>query len=1715
MKRFFENTLISRAFSKVLRVAALLCVLLGISSSAWGVTIQGDFGHGWQSYNIDNPCEIYVEQGSHGLKIESQNLWWGCNDGQIERNNCTNWELFQNTSNCSFYADVAGTYTFKIERWTATSNGNPVISVTYPPTEDQAGFFDNEALVLTIASKEYKYNKTHSETWNLGTNLAQAPKLTLAILNTWKKENQGRICEAILCAKIDGKDQDIATFSWKSNNPSGNKPTGTNIDQKWQWTGNFELPSTPGTHNIEFWVKAKGKVHGTSDCGSNDEMYLNNGSNNYKMTYSMAALNVANVYGVGTAFEGWPSNDCDDKKFIALSKGQNNVFSGELTGMKFNPEQNNVFKFTTKQCWTGCANTGCPETLQFYDICSPDGNKMYGVAVNKDNDQNSVVTLSAGYTTPITLYVDKTNNTYWIQATKETPSTGQYFYCDMEEFHDWTQNNTSIIKAIFTKTDKSTVTQTLEICTSNQNVYVSQEIDLSTITKVKVQRYDANANNPNDQIEKTLSEGQNCIKVTAWRDGVATKFTGKCGGTDVIDEDAALLLTYEPKVNLDNNTAQLGAYLRYTMCDEMTEYGFVYCIGSSYGGCTPTESSVLKIKQTGSLQRGQEFSMTTPKLPDNNWYGYRAYAIIDGTTYLSAETKYFTFNKCTPPVGGVDGLTFTVDASLGETHSDPCTLTFGTLELAIKYLKDSYKNESAYQYVEKDNTGSYNLRQNVIMNVRFYDDTPDDNTTAYEYAGTTWTYSAGTDKMNGGVGLALMVEDINRASSATKTLTIKGENPLLTPHVHHMLIRNSRNIVLDNLHFVSDPTGAVKDNSFEIDVNTTKWNDIAIGTRGNANIIVQNCSFYATGFTGVHVSGYDGVTFINNVFDAKFEETGDAEAVGNAISWGASAKFLACKNIKFVRNNFTGDHCTMLWIQESQNMLFMNNVFWNTNKYTDPDGEYDVPAAARLITQFGKSIQKIGFYYNTMYFADNGTTGNVSKYDFLAFTQKKNGDNNGPSSAINEGTIVFKYNNCYSYDQDCPGKSDNPFLGKTAISTGENYCPNNFWSIKADANFAFGCTANTKINVSDQMCGTTALDPSMLVINGTGLNLGDKLTVDDVQTVVGKGISLTDDEVRSDRYNNAIRPKETDKKWTYGAYQQKASNDVDVIIWQGDENENWDDRNNWVYLDKDNKPQPLTCLQILSDDLTVIIPEGNSSTYPTPSDGIKYWPQLPSKFDNGDDNKDPRSAIPIAEQVTAGSSGKFAKTIQLEYGAAIKGVENLYDGTNRYYGEAIVGFTAPRTMNILVGTIVQPWDDELKKYRNIKSGDYYIDNHMPHVYMRRADMENGSTYWGNSFTSREVEVSPDRIFVIYVSNQYGQYKLSADEYNDEYGLTGANKLNGKEAYKYPDIKGIFADEQGMRTYTVVDGNRLFNNSYPCNIDASQINVSIYDYENASWNVAEDDDVIKPQHGFVLNDASSLTIDKEWLTGGDTKSRSARISLPKFYLHAINATSGAEQQSKIIVKYDELHTGESPAAMDTKKVFSDSDINTPELYMIAYDDKYARFHTNNPTQQIPLGIRLQTDMRVHFKLDNLEGFESVTLYDAEDDYTFNLKENPNLYLDMKVGDIVGRYFLNVSVNGEIIEEPEIDNEGDDVTTDVESSFCEKNINIYTNEVDNSIQVVTSGVELQTIYVSDMAGKTMRYVVSGNSANLQLPVAQGVYTINVIGDTASRTEKVILK
>ena len=79
MKRFYNNTLMSGAFSKALRVVALLCVLLGVSSSAWGATITGGTtlyldasGGGWNSDGVR--FAAYVCNGSSSAKWYSMYL---------------------------------------------------------------------------------------------------------------------------------------------------------------------------------------------------------------------------------------------------------------------------------------------------------------------------------------------------------------------------------------------------------------------------------------------------------------------------------------------------------------------------------------------------------------------------------------------------------------------------------------------------------------------------------------------------------------------------------------------------------------------------------------------------------------------------------------------------------------------------------------------------------------------------------------------------------------------------------------------------------------------------------------------------------------------------------------------------------------------------------------------------------------------------------------------------------------------------------------------------------------------------------------------------------------------------------------------------------------------------------------------------------------------------------------------------------------------------------------------------------------------------------------------------------------------------------------------------------------------------------------------------------------------------------------------------------
>ena len=1653
MKRFFENTLISGAYSKALRVVALLCVLLGVSTSAMAdVYLAGSF-NSWSTNN-------------------------------------TNYKLTQNPSNNAEYyilgVSMSANAEFKIVDNGSWNGYNELTTREGVQTKNKDGNFQ----MPNAGTYDIYYNPNAKKIYIGTSSVAQ---------NYWLKHPWDG--GDWYWKEMDSNNQLTATYrgncmncsKTKDDNSSCLTPVsscGTTISSGTECVFKYD----PSTNTITMTP--------TAGCGGGG----GGGSSDATADFDCNNIEIW-CKGVGS----WIDMHCyawnpDDKTQEPLGEWYGSTKQG--TGV-YNGATYAVWSISGYDKLQVIFNDGASsQTIDIVGLTK--GHRyIYDLPERWRRDDNY---------TPTAQVIDCSGNS-------QGELLNGTIFMDLSAFTDWAKDG-ALFKAVVKNTKGETITYDLVQCTSETNIYFIDEVlNLTEISKVTLQRIDPSNGTSvwNNTGEISFVQSTPCIKITNWNNSYSlTTYTGACG---VLTEQI-VYLSKEPVLSDDKSTVTMYGFLGYTFCTNITEWGFIYtqCTGGTTN-CAPTKNSPkLKVSSDGQLLRGDSFELTTSGLPAGYTYGYKAYVKIEDFVYISAETGYFTLADCSErPVKG-SPLTYTVNAALGEGYIDDCNLTYGSLETAIKSLKNSYSDDNAdYQYVTK-NENSYDLNQDVTINVHFYNNT-ESTATAYTYQGTSIVASAGTDKFDGGKGRALLIEDINRTGSPKYTLTIKAANENAKPWIHHPLIRNSRNVVLDGLFLVSDPTGKFQDNALEMDINTQKWNLIEIqadncasytktdnGTYTltnmcNANIMVQNCVIGSAGFTGVHISGYDGVTFQNNEFEAVF--TG---ATDNDINYGASAKFMSCKNVKFVRNNFRGDHATLLWIQECQNVLFMNNVFWNTNQYLATS---QTPAAIRLVSQFGYPVKNLGFYYNTFFFAnyDHKTDAQLtSGYDFFAFSNTVNNAGGGTDKFVS-GTIDFMYNNCYSYDEDAPGKSSNPLLGRNASDF--NFCPNNFWSeydnIKGNKTSAFdfaGCGAENFVNVKENVCETTATGPKSLVVSGSALNKGSKPDISKT------GISLTDEELYQDRLRENVRPVEANSTdWTLGAYQQTDAIDTDVIIWQGEVSEYWDDRNNWIDASTGIR---LSCVNNLSNNLKVIIPQANSTVYPTPAQGVRNWPQLPSSFTAS--NRKTESKIPAAEQVNAGTSGMFAETIELEYGAALKGVEYLTNG-EEHYSNAIMGFTAPRSQWILVGTVVKPWDATAGKYRNVKSGDYYITNQTPHVYMHQAVINGKNAKWDETFTSLEVEVEPTTVFAIQLPDQYGKYKLPAQYYNN---MNGTN-FDPTKPHTY-SFDGKFVNDAALPTYTDLTAGVpvLLNNSYPCNIDAKKLeeisggNVQYYDYTSGTFmntSATTSQVLLKPQHGFIFTPAdskTSLEITSAMLTGGDTRSRSSEITLPTLSLNLFNANTGVGY-SNVVVKVDELLEDGTQAPSNVEKVFAPN-YDSPELYIVANDSMYSRYSVNSKTKVIPLGVKLKKDMNIKFKKEYFNDYETAILVDTHTGKETDLLRNSYTTETLVAGDIEGRFYLNLGVSSDVEDD---ETGGDDVSTEVEENETTTSaINIFVDD-NNTIRVVTNGVELKNIYVSDMAGRTMKYDVRGFAASLRLPVAQGVYTLNVIGDKANRTEKVILK
>ena len=594
--------------------------------------------------------------------------------------------------------------------------------------------------------------------------------------------------------------------------------------------------------------------------------------------------------------------------------------------------------------------------------------------------------------------------------------------------------------------------------------------------------------------------------------------------------------------------------------------------------------------------------------------------------------------------------------------------------------------------------------------------------------------------------------------------------------------------------------------------------------------------------------------------------------------------------------------------------------------------------------------------------------------------------------------------------------------------------------------------------------------------------------------------------------------------------------EVNTIIWNGLDSTEWDNRDNWYRLDGEQ----LSCADILTESLTVILPAPNSTKYIVPAGGITQYPVLPD-LSTENKFKNVRESLWSGKQVNAGDNATatmIADKIYMENGAALVGVETLNVGTLRY-NEVEIDFTPVRCYKdkedslrydwTLVGPVVKPWnEDKSGETRNVVSGDYFLQD-LPHVYMHKAEVKEDpktgllSAMWNESFPDLDVDLTHERAFAIRIPDQYGRNlewwgmkfeRLPAEVYNSLFLKEGEAPYDGTAPHTYT-FKGRFYNDASLPTYTLPNAGEIvaLNNSYPANIDAQKLKAGIgreiqyYDYINKGFvALGGNNKSIMSQSSFIIEakaNSEKIEIKREWFETSKTAHRSASVDTESFRIELRN--KAASSASEIYVCYDPLKEDALNYSVDATKVFNTMEASLPDLYSMHYNKKLSGLVIPTLSEPIPLGINVSLeDQTFTFSLKECTLSADVILEDRQTNTQYNLSEGEICEVEgLKTGLCEGRFYLLLSEQEE--EDPEISTGIDDALIG--------DIDIYTN--GNSVVVSsTSDVELMQVIVSDMAGRSQVYNVSDNYAQINLPVEAGVYTINVIGDKSSRVEKIKL-
>jgi|GEM_PF-3438760 len=1196
---------------------------------------------------------------------------------------------------------------------------------------------------------------------------------------------------------------------------------------------------------------------------------------------------------------------------------------------------------------------------------------------------------------------------------------------------------------------------------------------------------------------------------------------------------------------------------RVTLCianmnDEGTIDAAEYDVTLIDKGGRPLVFSGQKEDIPAGGQAGRQVCRTTADPLENlNNYNLRAELLFGGALVDEASLE-----NCVRPEG--DTIYYTIDNTL--TYDDACALKFRTIGAAMADLKTDVKYYDA---------GSKNLLKHIVFKI----------------VGGNGDYEGETDNdvTGGDVNTKVnMISDINNGDKPDKVFIMRNadyENPQVgKPVVNHVVIRNSRNVqllFLDIQGYTKNTTSY--DNAIDIDNGSKSWLATPkAGDYANGRIQIRFCDISSMGFTCVHLSAYDDVLFEENRITANVDP--DYSDPDNQRDWGSSVKFIRCSNVKFLRNTFRGQHITNIWLQECENVLVMNNVFWTENDQAiNADG--NSVAMIRLMSQdnvgngnVALPVNNIGIYYNTFYIS---ATNVPERADFLKFGGDVGSQN---SRASSYSSIDFNYNNCYSLDPDILSRSPNPLWnGQGPKNVDVRY--NNFWTVAEGDIFKEQGTQSLlsiyaipegiqetekdvvyNINVPGQMCSTANDNPDGLVVRGKGLNLGKPIESD----ISGQGAEgLNNDRLYPTVGPDGVRPYPAGTGWTLGAYQQSdAREPLGTIYWFGGSDDitgqAWDLRSNWRCYDMQTGAlRQVDCLDTFSDTLLVIIPAPNSTRFPVPDGGVKSYPRIPTNFYNEKGVRDEISnrAYSLGEGVQAGlgedgnvtsENPWYFKTVYLEYGGTLLFANYLYNNPGseevRHYEGASASYVGPRDIWALTGTVIRPFVDQNDKtqgVRNVISGDYYL-NMEPQVQMRYADVNQaeGEVVWTRSFPSLEVEVAPGSQFAVYFSKYYGMYYQTDNEYAASTGKT--QFINHGDSALTFNFYGHFAAEGSLPKYTLTSGQyNLLNNYLPANLSAKKIleylrtkdqNADLKYYAIAEGNVmgsfvsvndasAQGDFLIYPKSGFLVkaDGLDELQITGDMVVNSHTQIYDLRNMAETYpYMELIANKDKTPYGSQVAVEVNPNVNAYNFDEFSTSKLFQGTPDMTyvPDVYIMMGEGYKETVAVPDAETVIPLGVRVREAMDLNFYVKYIDGINEVWLEDRATGEFYPIVNYMGTIRGLEPADYQGRFYLHLSSNSEEENPDEEDNPDIDVPTDVEETTASSGIDIFNTEGVITVSS-TSDITLSAVYVTDMAGRIRSYKASGNYVRIVTDLVPGVYVVNAVGDKESTERKIVVK